>query len=254
MATVFSTCRRCSHQFAVTALGQHTCAGCEPVPDAIERGLMELSGMVDAVMRGQAVDEQAMDALAGQLTAWEDAGPQLERAALTYAAWGWPVFPLRSINDPCDGSRICTESGVCKCPKKPATRNGFKDATTDFGKIRSWWAANPTLNIGLPTGVCFDAIDVDPLSGGQESWAEFRQQKSLPDIHGRVLTASEGFHLYVEVTGYGNRAGIMPGIDYRGRGGYVVAPPSQLHSSRGWRWSVYPSPSIVPSRGGVVPQ
>ena len=38
--------------------------------------------------------------------------------ALDYARRGWPVFPCR------DGS------------KEPATRHGFKDATTDPGTIR----------------------------------------------------------------------------------------------------------------------
>ena len=133
--------------------------------------------------------------------------------------------------------------------KKPATRHGFKDATTDFALIRRWWEYMPTCNIGLPTGIAFDAIDVDPRSGGAASWMAICDKPTLPNCHGRVTTANGGFHLYVEPTGGGNRAGIYPGIDYRGVGGYVVAPPSTLDArARSWSWSVYPSPTIIPAR------
>jgi hypothetical protein len=53
-----------------------------------------------------------------------------EWAAVFYARAGIPVFPLRS------GS------------KAPATRNGFKDASTDLRLIRDHWRRNPSHNIG----------------------------------------------------------------------------------------------------------
>ena len=45
--------------------------------------------------------------------------------ALAYARHGWPVFPCKP------GS------------KEPATRHGFKDATTDPDKITWWWRRQP---------------------------------------------------------------------------------------------------------------
>lgn len=250
--TVYSTCRSCGGVMEVTRLEQYWHPQCPPAPTPHEAKLDELGEMVKAVMCGNAYDADKIDRLAGECTAYEDAPPRLGQAALTYAAWGWPVFPLRPIGCQCYRGEECRD--YCKCPKKPATPNGFKDATCDRNQILTWWNAQPLYNIGLATGISFDAIDVDTDKGGAQSWAALRLKPDLPDIHGRVLTQSGGFHCYVEVSGSGNRAGILPGIDYRGRGGYVVAPPSRIDATHRWSWSVYPSPRIVPARGGVVPQ
>lgn len=252
--TVYSTCRSCGGVLAISRLDQFWHDWCPPAPTPHEAKLDELGQMVKAVLCGNDHDPAKIDALAGECTDIEDAPPRLGQSALTYAAWGWPVFPLRPQGCRCDGDAKCQEAGFCMCPKKPATPSGFKDATCDPNRIIEWWKWQPQFNIGLATGVCFDAIDVDPRAGGEQSWATLRVKPELPDIHGRVLTANGGFHCYVEVSGSGNRAGILPGIDYRGRGGYVVAPPSRIDATHRWAWSVYPSPVIVPARGGVVPQ
>lgn len=163
----------------------------------------------------------------------DSATPRFKDAALAYAAWGWPVFPLREHE------------------KVPATKHGFKDATTDATRIARWWDRHPNDNVGLPTGLAFDVVDVDAPIGVHSYLALLRAEKAdgtgpLPDAHGRVVTASGGFHLYVKPTGAGNRAGWHPGIDIRGRGGYVVAPPSTLGTrNRTWSWSLRPSPVIT---------
>ena len=46
-----------------------------------------------------------------------------------YASQGWPLFP-------CHG-------------KRPVTRHGLHDATTDLAAIQSWWRQWPDCNIGL---------------------------------------------------------------------------------------------------------
>jgi hypothetical protein len=40
----------------------------------------------------------------------------------------------------------------------------------------------------------------------------------------------------VAPTGYGNRVAVVPGVDWRGERGYVVAPPSWHASGRPYRW------------------
>ncbi len=152
--------------------------------------------------------------------------PQLLATALRYAGWGWSVFPLRP--------------GL----KVPATPNGFKDATTDTDTITTWWTATPLANIGLPTGRTFDVIDVDTPHGWRSYW-QMQDADAIPDIHGVVSTAGAGLHLYVTPSGEGNKTGILPGVDFRGAGGYVVAPPSIDHRGHRYLWRHRPSPVIT---------
>jgi hypothetical protein len=148
--------------------------------------------------------------------------PRLLAAALAYAAWGWPVFP-------------CIPGA-----KAPATRSGFKDATTDERQIQAWWRQTPNANIGLPTGHHFDVIDIDAPKGWRNYW-RMQDEGLLPPIHGLVSTAGYGLHLYVTPTGGGNGAGWLPGIDYRGVGGYVIAPPSVTDNGSNYMWRDHPT-------------
>lgn len=129
-------------------------------------------------------------------------------AALFYVNRGLLVFPLHPGT------------------KKPATRNGFHDASMAPDTIRAWWAKNPMYNIGLSTGHLFDVIDLDGPDGIRNS-ATMEDQVPFPNPIGYAKTP-HGYHLYIPPTGDGCATGIVDGIDYRGRGGYVVAPPSTV--------------------------
>lgn len=114
-------------------------------------------------------------------------------------------------------------------PLIPADKggHGLHDATTDPTIIRRWWEAKPDANIGLRTGVAFDVVDLDSEQAvdALEAARDGRER-----ISGPVVATAKGFHYFVQPTGLGNRAGVLPGIDFRGQGGYVVAPPS-VHPS-----------------------
>lgn len=143
--------------------------------------------------------------------------PTLLSSALWYAEQGLKVFPLQP------GSKL---------PYKGSS--GFKDATSEFGGVLNWWRHRPSSNIGLATGHLVDVVDVDGPEG-VVSWAAMVDD--LPRAIGTVSTPrAGGSHLYVAATGRGNRAGIAPGIDYRGLGGYVVAPPSVNADGVRYRW------------------
>jgi len=229
---IYTTCRACGD--TLTSTNNDTVHPlCPPRPTKVERLTTE---WLDAAHAG---DEQRATDLQVMIDELDARPPQLLRSALTYARWGWPVFPLRARS------------------KQPATRNGFKNATTDEDRIRAWWAQHPDANIGLPTGIMFDVIDIDVPHGPPslahilESTVDHRTGRGLlPDAHGVCATASGGAHYYIRAQGGGNKTRIMPGIDTRGAGGYVVAPPSTLgERGRSWSWTVAPSPAI---KAGMV--
>jgi P4 family phage/plasmid primase-like protien len=135
--------------------------------------------------------------------------------ALAYARRGWAVHPLR----PSD--------------KTPITRHGCKDATTDEATIRRWWQQWPAANIGLATGHGFFVVDIDPA--GME-WLEANE---LPTTH-EAVTGRGGRHLLYRLSEgviIANSAGkISEGVDIRGIGGYIVAPPSLHPNGNTYTW------------------
>lgn len=144
------------------------------------------------------------------------------KAALYYAALGVPVFPCRE--------------GL----KQPAIAGGFKNATTNLDQIQKWWTQNPNYNIGIPTGIMFDVIDLDnPLTGWGEIAADIQAGKISP-FH--VVYTPRGYHFYIPPAGRGNSTNAQLGIDYRGSGGYVLAPPSILDPAQNKRGGIYRHP------------
>jgi bifunctional DNA primase/polymerase-like protein len=140
-----------------------------------------------------------------------------------------------------NGAKWYAEHGIAVFPLQPGEKKpypgsrGFKDATADLETVHRWWAARPDSNIGVPTGGKYDVIDIDGPPGYQ-SLADLRENGRLPQWEGRVSTPSGGMHLYIVPTGAGNGAKVGPGVDYRGVGGYVVAPPSRGANGRRWEW------------------
>jgi bifunctional DNA primase/polymerase-like protein len=125
--------------------------------------------------------------------------------------------------------------------KEPATPKGCLDAATDPALIDHWWRQDPKFNIAIATGMRSHifVLDID----GADAEAELRklegQNGELPPTV-EAITA-RGWHLYFEYPAQPvrNSAGrIAAGIDVRGEGGYVLAPPSLHPSGRRYCWSV----------------
>lgn len=123
-----------------------------------------------------------------------------------------------------------TKCGFNVIPILPKSKTPALDSWKDLQErlvtdeeIQDWWGRYPELNVAVVTGsisgvVVVDVDDPQALAG-------------LPPTR-MVSTPNGGYHLYYKHPGGRVRNGVKvkPGIDIRGDGGYVVAPPSELEN------------------------
>jgi len=167
---------------------------------------------------------------------------QLLEAALGYAARGIPVYPIhwpRPTPNRASLACSCPRGPTCDRPAKhPLVRHGVKEVTTDPDRIGRWWHRWPKANVGLATGICFDALDID----GPAGLAALHQLAGTVGLRlpgPLVATGGGGWHHWFTPTGLGNRPprGLAQ-VDWRGKGGCVLAPPSRHISGGSYRWLV----------------
>jgi Bifunctional DNA primase/polymerase, N-terminal/Primase C terminal 1 (PriCT-1) len=127
--------------------------------------------------------------------------------------------------------------------------NGLKSATTDEKVITDWWTAWPNANVAIATGRAI-VVDIDPRHGGDGALAQLKEKhgKFPPTWH--VRTGGGGLHIYLSAQSnltIKNSAGQLgAGIDVRGHGGYVVAPPSKHISGKEYEWTAGNELAVVP--------
>lgn len=155
-------------------------------------------------------------------------------AALAYADVGWPVFPVTS-----DGTKAPVFAGAHRGEPAAAEPcrgecgrlgHGLYDATTDPGQIREWWGGHPERGVAIATGAPGpDVLDVDvkPEGSGFAALNELKRAGLADGYHAIVTTPGRGYHLYYEGTDQGNGRLPRQFLDFRSKGGYVVAPPSR---------------------------
>ena len=143
-------------------------------------------------------------------------------AALDYARQGWRVIPILP------GS------------KRPALTRWTEQATTDATAIKEWWDGHDDYGVGIATGPAskFWVLDVDDF----DSFRDLEQRyEMLPDTR-TSITGSGGFHFLFRWPADGrdirNDAGrrLGPGLDVRGDGGQIVAPPSVHPNGTVYQW------------------
>ena len=168
-------------------------------------------------------------------------------AALDYLRRGWPVIP---------GHNPIAPHGLCSCGKLACDKPGkhprigwreFEQHLPTEAQVRSWWHRWPDASVIVLTGRLSGllVLDIDPRSGGDDSLAEL--PKLPPTV--TVLTGGGGEHYWFRYPQDSNLtigAGVLPGIDWRGQGGYVVAPPSLHASGRRYEWEAGYSPDEHP--------
>ena len=172
------------------------------------------------------------------------------QAALGYASRGWAVLPCHHIT----GSGCSCHHADCSSPgKHPRTRTGLHEATTDTDRIGAWWRRWPHANVGINTGRASGLVvlDVDPDHGGITTLRKLVAERGRLPSGLRARTGSGGWHLYFAHPGgtVPNSAGRLgPGLDIRGDGGYVIAPPSNHRA--GGTYSFIGAAAPIPAMPG----
>jgi hypothetical protein len=154
-------------------------------------------------------------------------------AALAYRARGWSVIPIEPRG---------------KRPLVPWRR--FQSGLASTDTIRHWFEHAPDANLAIVTGRLSGIVvlDVDPRHGGADSLADVEHAAGPLPATVEATTGGGGRHLYFRHPGpvTSNRVGLRPGLDLRGDGGCVVAPPSIHHSGKHYVWVSGRSPEVLP--------
>lgn len=175
---------------------------------------------------------------------------RFNKATSWYASQGWKILPCYGI---VGGRCTCnqTHAEPKDVGKHPALNSWHTGASDDPIEISRWWERDPEANIGVfcrPSG--FLVIDIDPRSGGHDSFEEFEKlvEGALPPtveattgvytLGGRTL---RGRHIFYrcdpseELIGNLKAAGIK-GIDIK-HNGYVLIAPSRHFSGVNYEWA-----------------
>jgi hypothetical protein len=156
-------------------------------------------------------------------------------AALAYWKQGFSVIPIAARD------------------KKPLTTwEVYQTRTPTEEEIKASWSKWPDGNIGIVTGsisrlVVIDLDTVDAKDKLKKLLAGYDLQRVPRSRTGK------GFQLFFKHPGVTipNRAGIIPGLDVRGDGGYVVVPPSVHPNGKQYHWEV-PLNSKLPELPDVL--
>lgn len=135
-----------------------------------------------------------------------------------YSARGWAVHPLNN-------------------KKRPLLKSWQKKATTNPDIFMQWLQEWPCANVGIVTGNASNLLilDVDGMEG-------ISSLRDLGLAESPTVVTARGHHYYFNfpsslINISTTRSGLFPGIDTRGRGGYITAPPSVHETGHKYYWS-----------------
>jgi hypothetical protein len=154
-------------------------------------------------------------------------------AAHEYVKRGWGVVPLYGIAE--DGACRCRAGRLCPVKNRGKHPNGTRSGTWpelwSGADVQAWLEDHPDDNIGIITGARSGlfVLDVDGAAGVNSLTQLASERGALPATR-MVRTGSGGLHYYFRHPGHftvrNSTSWIARGIDIRGEGGQVVAPPS----------------------------
>ena len=151
-------------------------------------------------------------------------------AAHAYGRMGWRVIQLHNLNK--RGVCTCKLGVACNTPAKhPVLEEWPSLASSSGADIQAWWEDRPNAGVGIVTGEGSQlwVLDIDVDKGGLTSFTDLLEEHGPMPPTRMHSTGGGGFHYYFrwpdfEVRSSSNYLG--NGVDVRGTGGQVVAPPS----------------------------
>ena len=161
---------------------------------------------------------------------------RLRRAALRYAAHGWPVTPGAVLA----GHRfVCGRAGCPTTGAHPALDGWEETASTDLPHVAAWWQ-DQAHTVLLATGVAFDVLDV-PTRLGMRVFGANRLGAGMGGTAGPVAVTPTGRWMFLVRPGDPLCPGLEESLDVvrHGRGSWIPAPPTRTAEGR-VRWAVTP--------------
>jgi len=140
--------------------------------------------------------------------------------ALGYADLGWSIIPIKPYN----------KESLVEWKK-------YQNVRASKEQITEWFEQYPDANIAVVTGAISGIVVID---------IDTKEKINRP-IPPTVVsqTPSGGRHIFCKYPGFEvkNRVRILPNVDIRADGGYVVLPPSSFSSELNYGWIIPPTES-----------
>ena len=201
--------------------------------------------------------------------------------ALEYVKrYGWPVLPCYAVTN--DGHCTCPPNskerkqkdgtyGECKSPgKHPVSElvpRGSLDGTTDINIIKRWFGNGREYNLAIRTGenaqgnIMVTDLDVRKGKNGPATWEALSNEIGPFSETLWQITGSGGQQMFwwtnAEVP-MNQETKLGPGIDIKGKSGYVLVPPSTNdmgdYSWQNWGSDILTAPPALEQRAIAGPR
>lgn len=169
-------------------------------------------------------------------------------AALAYAHRGWSVVP---VHTPGPEGCSCRRSDCPAVGKHPRILwEVHMRAIATEETVTGWWERWPDANVGVVTGSVSDVVvlDVDPRNDGDASLQAMEDRWGALPVTAVVRTGGGGWHYWFSAGDKQLPSRVLSaGLDLKGEGGLVVAPPSMHASGIRYRWLVDPTTIVLAS-------